>query len=703
MGTDSAGAQRAEADQSSAARADDSVRLQLAREAPGLGMWELDIATGEVTWDEQCARLMGTSLAEYDGTVEGYERLIHPDDLEAVRTKVQTAIETSCRLDLSYRSRSQEGEVRHLLSRGAILPDAEGRPCRLVGAVVDATALTEAEIARAEELLRMRSLVTVAQELGGAGGVDDILQVLATHGTSMLDTDGIVLALCEEGASSAQVFTTAYFDPEVQQRYAEVPLDLPIPLTSTLREGRTHFFASRAATVEAFPDSGAVAEEAGAEAVCSIPLRSEDRLIGAFAVAWPHPRTFSERDQELLTAFAAQTAQALGRIQARAAEQAAIAEQLNLGATLQRSLLTTPPQLPGLRIAVRYQPAAAEAQVGGDWYDAFGLPGGATALVVGDVTGHDQNAAATMGQLRNLLRGVSHSRPSGPAETFRVLEEALDGLEVEVLATAVLAHLHPHPAGARLRWANAGHPPPILLVPEQPWQLLESESDLLLGLQPGVERREHERIIPTGSTLLLYTDGIAERRGESLDEGIRRLGEVLDRLCAEGHCGDAEDLEGLCDQLLAAFAEHTLDDDVAILALRVGTLTTAPTPTSRELDPGTLRPEPASVGRGRSLVEAMCSDHHVAPEVSDTAVLLTSELLTNAVLHGRSAVGLRIHIDTSCVRVEVRDDNDRPPRVDHPDSGALSGRGMWLVEALASRWGVRGEAAGKTVWVEVDR
>ena len=233
----------------------------------------------------------------------------------------------------------------------------------------------------------------------------------------------------------------------------------------------------------------------------------------------------------------------------------------------QRSLLTSPPAPDGLRISVRYQPAAQEAQVGGDWYDAFITAAGSTLLVVGDVNGHDQTAAATMGQVRNLLRGMAYDSDDSPAVLLSRLDAALQGLQLDTLATAVLARVEQSASDRvrgvrRLRWSNAGHPPPLLRRPDGSVHVLEADPDLLLGLDPGTHRGERVVEVRTGSTLLLYTDGLVERRDAGLDQGVARLAAVL----AASGGGSAEEL---CAALLASIGPDGNDDDIALLVLQV--------------------------------------------------------------------------------------------------------------------------------------
>ncbi|WP_127480740.1 SpoIIE family protein phosphatase [Nocardioides pantholopis] len=248
--------------------------------------------------------------------------------------------------------------------------------------------------------------------------------------------------------------------------------------------------------------------------------------------------------------------QALDRVAALEAER-------SFSEALQRSLLSRPPTVPGLEVAVRYQAALEVAQVGGDWYDAFELRDGSLTVVVGDVAGHDENAAAAMAQLRNLTRGVAVTRWSEPATMLGDLDRAVLGLGLDVVATAVLGQVRPieGSAGRLLEWSSAGHPPPVLIEPDGTARVLERAPDLLLGLDPTAERGSHSVVLEPGSTVLLYSDGLIERRGVPLDESVRWLvSELDDRRFL--------DAEAVCDHLLGEVG-LLVDDDIVLLALRV--------------------------------------------------------------------------------------------------------------------------------------
>jgi serine phosphatase RsbU (regulator of sigma subunit) len=265
----------------------------------------------------------------------------------------------------------------------------------------------------------------------------------------------------------------------------------------------------------------------------------------------------TEADIRTAAEVAAQAGRAVERVH-RQSQQAQLAE------ALQRSLLTEPPQLPGVEIGVRYVPAAEAARVGGDWYDAFPLRDGTPVIVIGDVTGHDTAAATAMGQLRGLLRGVAHAGGGSPAEVLCAFDRAVVDLHPDTLATAALARIERDDGGhTRLRWASAGHPPPALVRDSGEVELLGGTSgELLLGVDPDVARTDSTVTLAPGDTVVLYTDGLVERRDATFDAGLDRLVGALGELAGVP-------LEQLCDDLILRMLPRTPQDDVALVALRL--------------------------------------------------------------------------------------------------------------------------------------
>jgi PAS domain S-box-containing protein len=425
---------------------------------------------------------------------------------------------------------------------------------------LELNASREAEVATAR---RLAALAGVALDLTAAESVDDLIRIITESGLAALGAHGAVLGVRQDGDTLSLVRAGGFL--RGRPTHSDLPLASSLPATVAARTGRPVVLPDRAACLVLAPDDAQVFEVTGTEACVAFPLHAGARTLGSLTVGWNRRRVFTSQDVDLLEAFAAQCAQVLDRIQTRQAEQAAHAAVRGMAEALQRSLLTEPPRLEELEIAVRYVPAAEQAQVGGDWYDAFLVADGSTMLVIGDVTGHDRHAAAAMAQVRNVLRGVAHSQPESPARVLAALDRAMGHLAVGTLATAVLARverccLEGQPSQRLLRWSNAGHPPPLLLEPDGTATLLERVPNRLLGVDPASPRVEHAVVLAPGSTLLLYTDGLVERRGAALDDGLDWL---------RGEVAGMQDLplEDLCDRLLAVLPD-ALDDDVALLAVR---------------------------------------------------------------------------------------------------------------------------------------
>jgi GAF domain-containing protein len=262
---------------------------------------------------------------------------------------------------------------------------------------------------------------------------------------------------------------------------------------------------------------------------------------------------FSEADER--------TAMDIGRRAGLAIDNSRLyRQQRHVAEVLQQSLLTDLPEIPSLELHARYLPAQDGAAVGGDWYDAFAQPDGSVMLAVGDVSGHDIEAAATMGQLRNLVRGDAFARDDEPGPLLSHLDRAVRGLGVQAAATAVLARVRQAGNGVTITFSNAGHPPPILLRPDGTVDIWWETPEPLLGLLPRARRSTHVRTVPAGSTLLLYTDGLIEDPAHHIDDGIARVTDVL-----RGNATVSP--EDLATRLINAAPRRA--DDIALLLVRV--------------------------------------------------------------------------------------------------------------------------------------
>ncbi|WP_369130743.1 SpoIIE family protein phosphatase [Modestobacter roseus] len=293
----------------------------------------------------------------------------------------------------------------------------------------------------------------------------------------------------------------------------------------------------------------------------ALPLRARGRTLGLLTLFYAGGHEPTDEDVAVAQDVADRAGLALDNARL-------FGQQQQMAEGLQRSLLTEPPEPDHAEIVVRYLPAAEAARVGGDWYDAFLQPNGSTMLVIGDVVGHDTAAAAAMGQVRSLLRGIAAYSDAPPGEVLRGLDAAMAVLQLDTIATAAVARFEQtdderERGVTRMIWANAGHLPPLALHPDGSVAVLADwKADLLLGVDSGTVRSDSVVTLDRGATVLLYTDGLIERRDSDLDTGLDRLRAALTELADRP-------LQELCDELIERLVEGKPDDDVALVAVRL--------------------------------------------------------------------------------------------------------------------------------------
>ncbi|MGY1710402.1 PP2C family protein-serine/threonine phosphatase [Geodermatophilus sp. SYSU D00758] len=433
--------------------------------------------------------------------------------------------------------------------------DLFGRARELEGLNAELRATTDRERRTARSLA---GLATTVSALADAETTRAMLERLFAQGRTALGADVAAVTLIRPG-SAPHALTESR-----DERLLTADLDPGSPLPMAVAAGGRAVVVRDAGTA-GDAEIRRLAEGLGLAAWAALPLRAGGRLLGSWTIGWRDPQPLDGEDLRVLEAWAAQCAQAVDRVSRLEAERRRAHATRSLAEALQRSLLTDPPQPDDLGISVRYRPAAQEARVGGDWYDAFLSRDGATTLVVGDVAGHDRASAAVMGQVRNMLRGIAHALDASPATVLSALDRAMADLGIGTLVTAVVGRVELPASGAAgvrtLRWSSAGHPAPLLLHADGSAELLDRRPERLLGTDPATARSDATVPLVPGDTVVLYTDGLVERRGTTLDEGTARL---LDA----GRDLAAHPLEGLCDALLARLAPAAVDD-VALLALRV--------------------------------------------------------------------------------------------------------------------------------------
>ena len=400
--------------------------------------------------------------------------------------------------------------------------------------------------------------------------LDDLTDIVVNGALPVLGADGGAVLVFEDDGSM-RLGISDRLGEQTRVVYGRLAADDPLPACHVARTGERLQLPTQRSGLAFAPDMAAVYATTQRHAWAFTPLlsRAPPGVVGgvlARRADLRHPRARAHRRASPRNAPRRCSASARLRRARRRRRQIQ-----RLTESLQQALLTPPPEPDHLQVVVRYRPATQAAQVGGDWYDAFLQPDGATMLVIGDVVGHDSTAAAQMGQLRGLVRALAYTADDSsagdtPAAVLSRVERTARGLDVAALATVVLARVERVPdepvSGRRtLRWSNAGHLPPVLLLADGSTSLLDRRPDLLLGVDPATARHDHTADLPDGSTLLLFTDGLVERRGEDLDRGIDRLRTALEDL-------GRLPLEELCDRLLDRLAADTGEDDVAVVAVR---------------------------------------------------------------------------------------------------------------------------------------
>jgi PAS domain S-box-containing protein len=423
----------------------------------------------------------------------------------------------------------------------------------------------------------------------------------------------------------------------------------------------------------------------GVHSLLVLPLRARGVVLGLLVISRARERErFDHDDLALAMELANRAGAALdnARLYVREREGALM---------LQRSLLPqTVPEPSGVGVAFRYVPGSSGAEVGGDWFDVIPLAGGRVAFVVGDVMGHGLGAAATMGRLRTAVRTLA-GLDMPPDELLRRVNDLGDDLaqgQAEGwMATVVYAVYDP--STRRVAFTQAGHLPPVLVEPgtdpdECHARLVELPTGVPLGVG-GVRFETTEIEVTDGAVLVLYTDGLVERRGQDIGDGLERLRETL--------CRPLASLEDSCDELLAIMEPGREPDDVALLMARLGGLPAGSTAS------WTFPAEPSAVRLARRRVHDTLVEWGLVP-LTDVTVLLVSELVTNSLRYAHGPIGVRMIRGTSLL-VEVSDPLPDPPRQRSASAEDEGGRGLQLVARSSRRWGTRHGPLGKTVWFEL--
>ncbi|MFG1952849.1 SpoIIE family protein phosphatase [Micromonospora sp. NPDC048830] len=531
---------------------------------------------------------------------------------------------------------------------------------------------------------QLQSLGEFAAALAGTLTLDDVARVALRYALASFDADRVAFGV-DDGAGWRTVRRVRgelldEADERLPPLWRRPPADSAAPLVVAARSGVAQYVA------DGQPLHGIAADrhDQKVRSLAAQPLRTS-ALRGALTVGHHRAHPWSAAERALLAASAELIGQAAER--ARRFETQHGTAQL-----LQRSMLPARlPDLPRLRIAARYDPGVDGNAAGGDFYDAFLLPTGQLGVVLGDVAGHDVQAAARMGQVRAALRALALTDPR-PDAVLAGLDRLVDSLSTEtgtqeLFVTVVFGVIDAD--RELLALASAGHPAPLVRrcapdgEPVAEYVDLPPGAPLGLGCAP---RTATVRFAP-GDTLLLFSDGVVERRWQGLAAGLTGLAAAV----AGAASGDPR---ALCAVATAA-VDGATEDDVAVLAVEHALMPSR----SASME---VPAEPTAPSRVRHWMTAQLTDWQVPESVVGAAVLCTSELTTNALLHAGTAARVDIDLSPERLLVSVADSGTRGT-VTRAQTDTLSsrGRGLGLIEQLSDAWGTDPTVRGSTVWFEI--
>lgn len=522
---------------------------------------------------------------------------------------------------------------------------------------------------------RLHRLQATTADLARALTPQEVAATAAAQGAEALGASSAWVALLDEGRRSLELAHAAGHSDGTVQRFRSLSLDAELPLAEAVRTRKPLWLEGAEAIFGRYPRFAEVRPQAQSAAL--LPLSSDGEALGAIGLVFDTPRAFGSADRDYLLTLTRLCGQALERARRYQAEH-------DLALTLQQALLPSGlPRTEGVELAVRYLPTADGAAAGGDFYDALELTAGRVGIAVGDVVGHGPEAAAAMGQLRGALRAYALEGRS-PSRVLQLLSRYADGVPGARGATVAYAVIDP--AAREVRYAAAGHPPPLLLHPDGSARYLEGARGVPLDRALGHVYADAVASLPEGATLILYSDGAIERRGEPLDAG-------LERLSVAAVAAGAAEPEALATQLVDALMNGAVRaDDVALLVARVR----APHLTPLRLWFSARADQLAVV---REAMRGWLASADVDRGDAEMLVLAAAELCANAVEHAypgerEGSVEVALSRGRNGISLVVRDRGRwRPP----PADPGVRGRGLAIVRALMTAVDIDEGADGTTV------
>jgi len=521
-----------------------------------------DIAEDSPEW----RWITGQTADEY--LSNGWLDAIHSDDRERVEADWRECVRSGKVFDSRYRVRSRTGSYRHYDVR-AVPIERDGKIIEWVGASTDVTAQREAEEMRGrltEQLsaaaLRTARLQQATSMLAEALTVEQVVQVITEVGRSAIGAERSAVAVLDEQQLRLRTINADGLPDSPGAPGGDIPVSAPSVMTAAIQARKPLMIESPEALRKHFEgelDVSLFLSHSEEKAWVGLPLLSSGTSLGALRFSFTRPRQITEEERVFLEALAGQCALAL--------ERATLYEREHRTAeTLQRSLLPDSlPTVPGIVLAARCLPVTRNMEIGGDWYDAFRLPDGRLAVAAGDVMGKGLTAAAGMGRVRNALRALALTDPR-PAAVLAGLDRLFLATEREEQVTTV-AYLVVDPLTGKGVAGNAGHLPPLLMLPDRQPRLDPGEAGTPLGWAS--PRQQYAFRLPPGSTVVLYSDGLVENRRRGLDTGLEELVAVAAHAPRPVADDPTRLLGYLVDRMLTGYEQ---DDDVTVLVMHVPAL-----------------------------------------------------------------------------------------------------------------------------------
>ncbi|MFE7240209.1 SpoIIE family protein phosphatase [Streptomyces sp. NPDC057580] len=661
--------------------------LSLALNRMGSFDWDLD--SGLMHMDRPALDVFDLRADEYDNRPESLSPRVPPDERVRLDALVSQALKSGeSNYGAYFRILRRDDTMRWTHTQGFIRRDETGRPRRIIGIVRDATQELADSTVRHEQdeerRRRTRLVEGATAALAHARTVRDVIDVLKhSQGLVLLGATSLVMGLIEAGRIHLVADgPEGAFVPGT--RYTRT--DEPYPMSEVVRTLAPRFIESAEDFATSYPILWPHISDLGITSAAYLPLIAQARPIGALGLLYGDKDGFTGDERNLLVALGSSIAQSLQRAMLYEQEH-------DLAEGLQRAMLPRRvPDVPGAQIAVRYRSARLGRDIGGDWYDVIPLPGGRVGAVIGDVQGHDTDAAAVMGQLRIVLRAYAAEGHS-PATVMARASVFLHELDTDRFATCTYAEVDLTTGVVQL--VRAGHVEPLVRDVDGSCRRLPAEGGLPLGLSAEFGRLEYPVgtvELDPGQTMVLYTDGLVELPGADLDEGMRLLTSVIR--------GGSQDLQKLADQLCETVDERGGEDDVAVLLLR-RKAAHAPQPGGR-LQQHVAQNDPEALSSARHMIRAAVRAWGTK-DLADEVELAADELITNALMHtdGGAIVTVRVLAGPERrLRVDVEDRSSALPRPRDAGESGVSGRGLLVVDRLADAWGVESRGSGKCVWCE---